>query len=145
MDSFRYEVLESRVIFGIGAISEVKKEAHELGAKKALVISSPEQAELAHEAATLLEELCADVHPEAVQHVPVEKVHSAVERVRSLKIDCLVAIGGGSAIGLAKAVALQSSVPILAVPTTYAGSEMTPIWGITENGLKKTGKIRRSN
>jgi len=95
MDSFRYEVLESRVIFGIGAISEVKKEAHELGAKKALVISSQEQAELAHEAASLLEELCADVHPEAVQHVPVEKVHSAVERVRSLKIDCLVAIGGG--------------------------------------------------
>ena len=57
--------------------------------------------------------------------------------------DCCVAIGGGSTTGLAKAIALVSTLPILAIPTTYAGSEMTPIWGITENGVKKTGRDPR--
>ena len=61
--------------------------------------------------------------------------------MQELQVDGLVAVGGGSSIGLAKAIALKTSLPILAIPTTYAGSEMTPIWGITENGLKKTGKI----
>jgi maleylacetate reductase len=64
----------------------------------------------------------------------------AREKARRLHVDCCVAIGGGSTAGLAKAIALTSGLPILAIPTTYAGSEMTPIWGITEGGVKKTGR-----
>ena len=73
-------------------------------------------------------------------HVPIESARKAREHARSLGADCMVAIGGGSTIGLGKAIALESTVPIIAVPTTYAGSEMTPIYGITEDKVKKTGR-----
>ena len=79
------------------------------------------------------------VYAKAVQHVPIESVNIALELVERFGINGLVAVGGGSPIGLAKAIALNTNLSILAIPTTYAGSEMTPIWGITEDGLKKTG------
>ena len=60
--------------------------------------------------------------------------------MQRLKVDCCLALGGGSAIGLAKAIALETHLPIIAIPTTYAGSEMTAVYGITENQLKTTGK-----
>jgi len=72
-------------------------------------------------------------------HVPIEIVTEAHAVARSLHADCAIAIGGGSAIGLGKAIALRSNLPVIAVPTTYSGSEMTPIYGITEAGSKKTG------
>ncbi len=140
METFVYEAQPSRVLFGIGSLQEVSKEITALGLKRAIVIATPEQESLAREVAELLGELCAGVHAEAIQHVPVESVEKSLERVQALQVDGLVAVGGGSSIGLAKAIALKTSLPIIAIPTTYAGSEMTPIWGMTENGLKKTGK-----
>jgi maleylacetate reductase len=80
------------------------------------------------------------VFDRAVMHVPIETAREARELARALGADCAVAIGGGSTTGLGKAIALDSGLPILAIPTTYAGSEMTPIYGITEGGMKKTGK-----
>jgi alcohol dehydrogenase class IV len=76
-------------------------------------------------------------------HVPIETAREARQVARQLGADCAVAIGGGSTTGLGKAIALDSGLPILAIPTTYAGSEMTPIYGLTEGGLKKTGKDAR--
>jgi maleylacetate reductase len=76
-------------------------------------------------------------------HVPIETAEAAREEARRLGADCCVAVGGGSTTGLAKAIALVSTLPILAVPTTYAGSEMTPIWGLTESGRKTTGRDAR--
>jgi alcohol dehydrogenase class IV len=76
-------------------------------------------------------------------HVPIETAREARDAARRLGADCAVAIGGGSTTGLGKAIALDSGLPILAIPTTYAGSEMTPIYGITEGGLKKTGRDAR--
>src|SRR3979411_3493565 len=76
-------------------------------------------------------------------HVPVESAQGAREEADRLGADCVVAAGGGSTVGLGKAIALHSNLPILAVPTTYAGSEMTPIYGLTEAGLKKTGRDPR--
>jgi maleylacetate reductase len=76
-------------------------------------------------------------------HVPIESAREAREMARALDADCAVAIGGGSTTGLGKAIALESGLPIIAVPTTYAGSEMTPIYGLTEGGLKKTGRDPR--
>ena len=82
----------------------------------------------------------AGVFDRAVMHVPIEVAEAARNAARRLHADCCVAVGGGSTTGLAKAIALTSELPILAIPTTYAGSEMTPIWGMTENGVKKTGR-----
>jgi maleylacetate reductase len=76
-------------------------------------------------------------------HVPIETVREARETAKAFDADCCVAIGGGSTIGLGKAIALESGLPILAIPTTYAGSEMTPIYGLTEEGIKKTGRDRK--
>ena len=76
-------------------------------------------------------------------HVPIETARAARDVARRLAADCCVAVGGGSTIGLGKAIALESAVPIVAVPTTYAGSEMTPIYGLTDGGLKRTGRDRK--
>ncbi|WP_315984101.1 maleylacetate reductase [Aliamphritea spongicola] len=73
-------------------------------------------------------------------HVPAETAKAAIEAAKNMNAGCTIAVGGGSTIGLAKAIALDTGKPILAVPTTYAGSEMTPIWGITEAGVKTTGR-----
>jgi maleylacetate reductase len=76
-------------------------------------------------------------------HVPVEVAHRAGEVSASVEADGCVAVGGGSAIGLGKAVALERALPVVAVPTTYAGSEMTPVWGLTEDAVKRTGREQR--
>jgi maleylacetate reductase len=87
--------------------------------------------------------LCAGIFAQAVMHVPVGIVTQARARARELDADCLVAIGGGSTTGLAKGIALDSELPAIVIPTTYAGSEMTPIYGLTENGAKRTGRDLR--
>jgi maleylacetate reductase len=76
-------------------------------------------------------------------HVPIETAREARAEAARIGADCAVAIGGGSTIGLGKAIALESTLPIIAIPTTYAGSEMTTIYGITEGGLKKTGRAEQ--
>ena len=81
--------------------------------------------------------------PEARMHVPIEVARRARDRGRELGADGCVAVGGGSAIGLGKAIALEHGLPVIAVPTTYAGSEMTPVWGLTEGGRKRTGRDPR--
>ncbi len=93
--------------------------------------------------AARLGDRAAGLFDRAVMHVPIEIAQAARDEAKRLSADCCVAVGGGSTTGLAKAVALVSDLAILAVPTTYAGSEMTPIWGLTESGLKKTGRDPR--
>lgn len=80
------------------------------------------------------------VFSQAVMHVPVETVEQAISAVKELKADCSISIGGGSTTGLGKALALKLDLPNIAIPTTYAGSEMTNIWGMTETGKKTTGR-----
>jgi maleylacetate reductase len=143
MKSFIYEAPPGRVVFGVGALDCLTREIEQLGARRAVVLSTPEQAELANNLSMRLGERSVGIHPYAAMHVPVEVAQKAIEEVGRLGADSLVAAGGGSTIGLAKAIALQSALPILAVPTTYAGSEMTSIYGLTEAGLKRTGKDRR--
>ncbi len=143
MRSFTFDQPASRVIFGVGAFDWLAEEVSRLGAKHALVLSTPEQKSDAEAAAARLDGMAAGVFPGAVMHVPIETAREAREAAKRLAADCCVAVGGGSTIGLAKAIALESELPILAVPTTYAGSEMTPIYGLTEGGVKKTGRDRR--
>jgi len=141
--SFTYDPLPGRVVFGNGVRGRIPDEADRLGVKRLLVLATPEQRETATEVASSLGNRVAGVFAEAAMHVPVETAHAARETAARLGADGFLAVGGGSTTGLAKAIALVSSLPILAVPTTYAGSEMTPIYGITENGLKTTGRDPR--
>ena len=143
MKSFVYNGQPARVIFGAGSLKHLMREIEALGARKALVLSTPEQRASAEMVAELLGARAAGVFDRAVMHVPIETAREAREVARRLGADCAVAIGGGSTTGLGKAIALDSGLPILAIPTTYAGSEMTPIYGITEAGIKKTGKDAR--
>ena len=140
MRPFVYNGLPARVVFGAGALACLPEELDRLGAKRALVLSTPEQAKSAAEVAKALGARCAGTYDKAAMHVPVEIAEDARRVAREVGADCCITVGGGSTTGLGKAIALTSSVPILSVPTTYAGSEMTPIYGITEGGAKKTGR-----
>jgi maleylacetate reductase len=131
-----------RVVFGEGSLDYVESEIGLLGARRALVLSTP-QRRAADDVARRLGGRCAGIFDRAVMHVPIETARAAREEARKLDADCAVAVGGGSTIGLAKAIALESALPILAIPTTYSGSEMTPIYGLTEAGQKKTGRDAR--
>lgn len=143
MRDFVYVGRPARVVFGAGSLGHLEREIQALGAKKALVLCTPEQRAAAGKVARLLGKRAVGIFDHAIMHVPIETARDARETARSLGADCAVAIGGGSTIGLGKAIALDSGLPILAIPTTYAGSEMTPIYGLTENGLKKTGRDER--
>jgi maleylacetate reductase len=140
MKQFVYNQPAVRVIFGAGSLDQLNAEAQLMGTRRALVLSTPEQAADAGDIAGRLGDIAVGTFTKAVMHVPVETAAEARRVATELKADCSVAIGGGSTIGLAKAIALDLELPILAIPTTYAGSEMTPIYGLTEGGIKKTGR-----
>lgn len=135
---FDYVALPSRIVFGAGRLAEVADEVRRLGARRALVITTPGHRTLGERIAALLGDAAAGVHAHAVMHTPVEVTDNALATVQSLHADCLVAAGGGSTIGLAKALALRTDLPQVAIPTTYAGSEVTTMVGETSGGVKKT-------
>ncbi|MGB7794899.1 MAG: maleylacetate reductase [Pseudonocardiaceae bacterium] len=137
-----HDVPASRIVFGAGRIRQVPDEVERLGAQRVLLIAGSRQKKCADELAAALGPRMVDRIGEVVMHVPAALATAASERTERSGADLLVCLGGGSAIGLAKAVALRTRLPILAVPTTYAGSEMTPIWGLTDGGRKTTGRNR---
>ncbi|SPC18392.1 Maleylacetate reductase [Cupriavidus taiwanensis] len=143
LPSFIYEANAARVIFGAGALPQLAVELERMGLRRALVLSTENQRAEATRAADLLGSRCAGIHAGAVMHVPVEVAREATAKALALDADCMVAIGGGSTTGLAKAIALEAGLPYIAVPTSYAGSEMTPIYGLTAGGQKKTGRDPR--
>ena len=143
MLSFTFQGLPSRVIMGASTLDRLADEVALLGCEKVLVLSTPGHRSLAEDAAGRLGDRAAGIHAQAVMHVPIETARERATRRCGCGADCCVAIGGGSTIGLGKAIALELGLPILAVPTTYAGSEMTPICGLTEGGVKKTGRDPR--
>jgi maleylacetate reductase len=143
MRSFIYTSQPQRIVFGEGSLARVCDEAERLGATRCLVLCTPNQREQAEQVSNLLGPASAGVFDGAVMHVPIGAAREARVLATRLRADCAVAVGGGSTIGLGKAIALESGLPIIAVPTTYAGSEVTPIYGITQDGLKTTGRDQR--
>ncbi|HTJ93511.1 MAG TPA: maleylacetate reductase [Pararobbsia sp.] len=140
---FTYTSRASRIVFGAGTLERLDAELDELGIRRALVLSTPEQRTLAERVHSLAPERCVGIFDRAVMHVPVETASAGVKAARDVHADGLIAAGGGSTIGLAKAIALDTCLPIVAIPTTYAGSEVTPIYGLTDEGEKRTGKSAR--
>jgi maleylacetate reductase len=135
---FEHQTLTQRVVFGAGrARTALAEEVGRLGGTRVLLIATSAKAGLADELAMDLPVVgrFLDVRP----HVPVERADAARAMASEVEADLLLSVGGGSTTGFAKAVALTSGLPILAVPTTYAGSEATPVWGVTEARRKTTG------
>ncbi|HEY4458088.1 MAG TPA: iron-containing alcohol dehydrogenase [Pseudonocardiaceae bacterium] len=127
----------SRVIFGAGRVSDVEAEVARLGSR-AMVINDPAARSAAQQIVDQLGSAVRARVMDVVQHVPVPSVTAAAAEARRAEVDVIVCVGGGSATGLAKGIARTAGLPIVAVPTTYAGSEMTSIWGLTEEGTKTT-------
>jgi len=136
--AFVYNGLPSRVVFGPGAVAQLPAEVARLGAKRVLLLSTPGRAGMV--AAVSKNLPIAGVFDKVVMHTPLEAANEARELATKLNADCCVTVGGGSTIGFGKVIALTSGLPVLAVPTTYSGSEMTTIWGMSENNTKKTGR-----
>jgi maleylacetate reductase len=136
--NFTFENLPCRVVFGSGTLSAAKSEIERFGGKRALVLTTPPQEEQGRKLGAALGPLFAGIFPDAVMHTPVEVTERALAAMKACNADCVVALGGGSTTGLGKALALRSGVNQLCIPTTYAGSEMTPILGETKDGLKTT-------
>ena len=141
MRPFVCDLPSYRVTFGPGTIARLPDEVKRVGGTRAVVISMPAEARFAEDAHQRLGAMSAGVYAGVVsQHVPVEMLREAREHATKVGADCYVVIGGGSTVGVGKGIALETGLPIVAVPTTYAGSEMTPIYGVTEGGVKKTGR-----
>jgi maleylacetate reductase len=136
--SFRYEAKPARVIFGAGSIGEIGQAVREIGGRRAFVLSTAGQQSLADDVVRRLGPLAAGRFAGAVMHTPVAVTDEAMVAIREARADCIVTVGGGSSIGLGKAIALRNDLPQVAVPTTYAGSEMTDILGETRDGAKTT-------
>ena len=133
---FAHETLPQRAHFATGAAADaVAEEVRRLGAARVMAIAS----DAARAAPVLADVDVVVLHTEVVMHVPVEVAERARAVARDHEVDLVVCVGGGSTTGLAKAVALTTGLPIVAVPTTYAGSEATDVWGLTESGRKTTG------
>lgn len=137
--TFIHETRPVRVIFGAGSLSSLADEVDRLELRRVLIVSTAGHgAALAERVQAALGERVAAVHPGAVMHTPTHATEAAMRVVEDCRADAVLAAGGGSAIGLAKAIALRTELPQIALPTTYAGSEMTPILGETGDGTKRT-------
>lgn len=138
MNPFIYNARPGRVIFGAGTIARLEDELAALGATRALVLSTPFQETYAQSLVAENKDKCVGIFAGAAMHTPVSVTETAMKQVAALDADCIVSFGGGSTTGLGKAIALRTDLPQIVIPTTYAGSEMTPILGETQDGQKRT-------
>lgn len=139
---FTHDQLPGRIVFGAGRRRDAPQELDRLGASRVLIIGGSHDTSTIDElvaALTVPTESIIGVRP----HVPTEMVSDALGVADRFGADVVIAVGGGSATGLGKMLALERDVELLAIPTTYSGSEMTPIWGMTEDGVKRTGRSLR--
>lgn len=139
IEPFIHESRPVRVVFGAGSLDLLAGEVERLGIRRVLVVSTAGHgAALAERVQAMLDGRAIAVHPAAVMHAPVRVTEEAMRVVTECRADAVLAVGGGSAIGLAKAIVRRAELPQIALPTTYAGSEMTPILGETDDGRKTT-------
>lgn len=138
MREFVYNATLARVVFGSGTVFSLPKEVERLQLGRLLVLSTADQETLGRRIADLLGAKAVGIFARAVMHTPVAVTEEAIAAVAAANADGIVAVGGGSTTGLGKAIALRTGLPQIVLPTTYAGSEMTPILGETESGVKRT-------
>ena len=127
MNTFEYNASPSRVIFGTGTLKQLPEELKRQNLSAPLILSTPHQTEQADHVKQILSGAVAGVYTEAAMHTPTHITDKALAYAKEVKAVCVVAIGGGSTTGLGKAISIRTGLPHISIPTTYAGSEMTPI------------------
>ncbi|HEX4703249.1 MAG TPA: maleylacetate reductase and hydroxyquinol 1,2-dioxygenase domain-containing protein, partial [Pseudonocardiaceae bacterium] len=138
MRTFVYSSHQQRIVFGVGTIDRVRAEVERLGGTRVLVLAGPRGGDVADRVVAALGVVAVARFDGAAMHTPVDVTERALAVLRESGADCLVAVGGGSTTGLAKALALRTDLPQVVLPTTYAGSEVTSLLGETEDGRKVT-------
>ena len=138
MESFEYNAAPARVVFGSGTISKLPDEVSRQKLSAPLLLSTPQQVDHLTELKSILDGKVAGVFSEATMHTPSRITDKALAYAKSVNADSVISIGGGSTIGLGKAISIRTGLPHICIPTTYAGSEMTPILGETQDGKKTT-------
>lgn len=136
--NFVYNASPARVIFGAGSSQKLPQEMMRQNFESPLIISTPDQQHLATKIKDILQGKIAGIFDQAKMHTPVEVTENAMQYISTINADSIISIGGGTAIGLGKAVSIRTGLPHVCIPTTYAGSEMTPILGETKDGQKTT-------
>ena len=146
-DRFAYQLPAARVVFGAGASADAPGELGRAGLSRPFVVSTPGRRGAVARLRERLHDGFAGSFEGAVLHVPEPTVREALTTIARAGADCCLALGGGSAIGLGKAIAHETALPLVAIPTTYSGSEMTDIWGMTgahaHGPVKTTGRDPR--
>lgn len=138
MEAFEYNPNPGRVVFGSGTLQKLPDEIARLQVNAPLVLSTRQQVGQAESVKNVLKGQVAGVFSEATMHTPTHITEKALDFAKAQGADSVISIGGGSTIGLGKAISIRTGLPHICIPTTYAGSEMTPILGETADGLKKT-------
>jgi alcohol dehydrogenase class IV len=138
VDSFTYEASAARILFGPGRLSELPAEIDRLGVRRVMVLTTPHQRGAGERLVAALGERATALFDGATMHTPTDVTDRALQLLLENRCDSIVALGGGSTIGLGKALALRAGLPQIVIPTTYAGSEVTPILGETQAGVKTT-------
>lgn len=142
MSVFTYDALPGRIVFGPGtARTALLDEIDRLDATRIVLVSSHAEGEIAARLCAPFADRITATFSDIRPHVPVETAEKA--RTAATGADLVLSVGGGSTTGTAKAIALTTGLDIIAVPTTYAGSEVTPVWGMTDRGRKTTGTDAR--
>jgi len=136
--AFTYQSLPSRVVFGAGTLACARDEVERLGGRRVLLLAAASGAGGAARLAAVLGDLVVARFDGAAAHTPIEVTERALALLAEHRADCVVALGGGTTTGLAKALAVRTGVPQVVLPTTYAGSEVTPVLGETADGRKTT-------
>ncbi|KXT12158.1 hypothetical protein AC579_10376 [Pseudocercospora musae] len=141
MESFEYNANPGRVLFGAGSIKKLPAEIQRLNLSRPLLLSTPQQKDQVARLEPILKDALINpvgLFSNAAMHTPVDVTETALAVAKESGADCVVSFGGGSTTGLGKAISVRTGIPHISVPTTYAGSEMTPILGETAEGKKTT-------
>lgn len=134
------DALPWNVLFGVGVVKQLPWHLEKRGLSRALLLSTPGRRAQALDVSTIIGDQYAALFDQARLHVPQATANDAIAAAFECEADCCISIGGGSTTGLGKIIALEMGLPNIAIPTSYAGSEMTNIWGITNDGEKTTGR-----
>lgn len=147
LNDFRYLAYAQEVIFSPGAVARLREAVERLGWQRLMLCASHSMrlgGQVGKVESSLGERLVA-VFDHVLPHVQDVQVQEALTLAREKHVDVVIGLGGGSPIGMAKAVGFELGLPIIAIPSTYAGSEMTPVYGITHTDADPPRKVTISN